>query len=73
MKKTKLFGSKLISGVNVPKIPNVIILEEQDSIKNITIDKGDLFDADTVKKAILSIPTSGQPAIITEQEIDELF
>ena len=54
MKKTKLIGSRIIDNVDVPKIPNIIILNDDENLNEVVVEEGDLFDADSVRKAILS-------------------
>lgn len=73
MKKTKLIGSRIVDNVSIPKIPNVIILNDGENLNEVVVEEGDLFDANSVKKAILSSGGGTQPQRITNTQIDELF
>ena len=52
MKKTKLFGTRIIENIQVPRTPNIIMFDSCDSINNMKFDKGDLLDAGSIKKII---------------------
>lgn len=49
MKQSKLFGTRLIENVKVPKIPSVIILNQYEGLSNIDFEEGDLLDANSIK------------------------
>lgn len=49
MKKIKLLGSKLISDIKYPRIPNVCILNEFDNVVNVNFEEGDILDANSVR------------------------
>ena len=55
MKKTKLFGTRIIENVQVPCTPKVIMFNSCDSISNTKFDEGDLLDANSIKKIIKKI------------------
>lgn len=73
MKKTKLFGSKIIEDVKVPRIPDVIILDEDEKIHDLNIEEGDLLDANSIRKIISNTPGGMDIGKITNQQIDDLF
>lgn len=73
MIKTKLIGSRIVDNVDVPKIPNVIILNDGENLNEVVVEEGDLFDANSIRKAILSSGGGSQPQRITNMQIDELF
>lgn len=52
MKKTKLFGTRIIENIQVPRTPNIIMFDNYDSISNMKFDQGDLLDANSIKKII---------------------
>ena len=52
MKKTKLFGTRIIENIQVPRTPNIIMFDNYDSINNKKFDQGDLLDANSIKKII---------------------
>ena len=52
MKKTKLFGTRIIENIQVPRTPKVIMFDNYDSISNMKFDEGDLLDANSIKKII---------------------
>lgn len=52
MKKSKLFGSKLIENIKYPRIPNVIILSPYESLYDKQFEDGDLLDANSIKKYV---------------------
>lgn len=49
MKQSKLFGTRLIENVKVPKIPSVITLNQYEGLSNIDFEEGDLLDANSIK------------------------
>lgn len=53
MKKSKLFGSRLVENVYVPKTPKVIMFSDSDSIIRQTFDEGDLLDANSIRNILL--------------------
>ena len=53
MNKSKLFGTKLIENVKVPKIPSIIILNKYEGLSNIDFEEGDLLDANSIKMYII--------------------
>ena len=65
MKKTKLFGTRIIENIQVPRTPNIIMFDSYDSINNMKFDKGDLLDAGSIKKIINKIDN----ALITNNDI----
>ena len=64
MKKTKLFGTRIIENIQVPRTPNIIMFDSCDSINNMKFDKGDLLDAGSIKKIINKIDN----ALITNND-----
>ena len=52
MKKSKLFGTRIIENIQVPRTPNIIMFDNYDSINNKKFDYGDLLDANSIKKII---------------------
>ena len=50
MKKSKLFGSRLIENVKVPKTPRVLMTEGTESIQSLDFDEGDILDANSIKR-----------------------
>lgn len=52
MKKTKLFGTRIIENIQVPRTPKIIMFDNYDSISNMKFDEGDLLDANSIKKII---------------------
>ena len=63
MNKSKLFGTKLIENVKVPKIPSVIILNKYEGLSNIDFEEGDLLDANSIKMYIKYL--SGLDNVVT--------
>lgn len=63
MNKSKLFGTKLIENVKVPKIPSVIILNKYEGLSNINFEEGDLLDANSIKMYIKYL--SGLDNVVT--------
>ena len=55
MKKTKLFGTRIIENIQVPRTPKVVMFDNCDSISNTKFDEGDLLDANSIKKIIKKI------------------
>lgn len=75
MKKTKLFGSRLIDKVKIPRTPNVIMLGKNDDINEAIIEEGDLLDANSIKMAISAIPNAPidfDVQEITDEDIDKI-
>lgn len=52
MKKSKLFGSRLVENVFLPRTPKVIMLSEIDTIDR-HFEEGDILDANSVKRMLL--------------------
>ena len=67
MNKSKLFGTKLIENVKVPKIPSVIILSKYEGLSNIDFEEGDLLDANSIKMYIKYL--SGLDNVVTFNNI----
>ena len=67
MNKSKLFGTKLIENVKVPKIPSVIILNKYEGLSNIDFEEGDLLDANSIKMYIKYL--SGLDNVVTFNNI----
>ena len=67
MNKSKLFGTKLIENVKVPKIPSVIILNKYEGRSNIDFEEGDLLDANSIKMYIKYL--SGLDNVVTFNNI----
>lgn len=38
MKKTKLFGTRIIENIQVPRTPNIIMFDNYDSVNNMKFD-----------------------------------
>lgn len=53
MKKSKLFGSRLVENVFNPKTPRVIMFSDSDSITRQVFEEGDLLDANSIRKILL--------------------
>ena len=53
MKKSKLFGSRLVENVFSPKTPKVIMFSDSDSITRQVFEEGDLLDANSIRKILL--------------------
>jgi hypothetical protein len=53
MKKSKLFGSRLVENVLIPKTPKVIMFSDSDSITRQVFEEGDLLDANSIRKILL--------------------
>ena len=77
MKKTKLFGTRIIENIQVPRTPNIIMFDSCDSINNMKFDKGDLLDAGSIKKIInkidILLPNSHPRIVLSESELDTLI
>ena len=63
MKQSKLFGTRLIENVKVPKIPSVITLNQYEGLSNIDFEEGDLLDANSIKLYIKRM--SGLDNVVT--------
>ena len=63
MKQSKLFGTRLIENVKVPKIPSVITLNQYEGLSNIDFEEGDLLDANSIKLYIRRM--SGLDNVVT--------
>ena len=50
MKKSKLFGSRLIENVKVPKTPRILMTEGTENIQSLDFDEGDILDANSIKR-----------------------
>nr|DAJ24341.1 MAG TPA: hypothetical protein [Caudoviricetes sp.] len=53
MKKSKLFGSRLVENVFSPKTPRVIMFSDSDSITRQVFEEGDILDANSIRKILL--------------------
>ena len=53
MKKSKLFGSRLVENVFNPKTPRVIMFSDSDSITRQVFEEGDILDANSIRKILL--------------------
>ena len=69
MKKSKLFGSRLVENVFLPKTPKVIMLADNDSI-NQHFEEGDILDANSIRKLILKL---NQGQVNDDSEMLEIF
>lgn len=49
MKQSKLFGTKLIENIKVPRIPSIIMLNKYEGLSNIHFEEGDILDANSIK------------------------
>ena len=63
MNKSKLFGTKLIENIKVPKIPSVIMLNKYEGLSDIRFEEGDILDANSIKMYIKYL--SGLDNVIT--------
>ncbi len=63
MKQSKLFGTRLIENMKVPKIPSVITLNQYEGLSNIDFEEGDLLDANSIKLYIRRM--SGLDNVVT--------
>lgn len=63
MKHSKLFGTKLIENVKVPKIPSIVMLNKYEGMSDIDFEEGDLLDANSIKMYIRKL--SGLEGTIT--------
>lgn len=72
MKKTKLFGTRIIENIQVPRTPNIIMFNSCDSISNTKFDEGDLLDANSIKKIIkkINVETIIDNSITSEKIVD---
>lgn len=53
MKKSKLFGSRLVENVFSPKTPRVIMFSDSDSITRQVFEDGDILDANSIRKILM--------------------
>jgi len=53
MKKSKLFGSRLVENVFNPKTPRIIMFSDSDSITRQVFEEGDILDANSIRKILL--------------------
>ena len=53
MKKSKLFGSRLVENVFSPNTPRVIMFSDSDSITRQVFEEGDILDANSIRKILL--------------------
>ena len=72
MKKAKLFGTRIIENIQVPRTPNIIMFNSCDSISNTKFDEGDLLDANSIKKIIkkINVETIIDNSITSEKIVD---
>lgn len=68
MKKTKLFGTRIIDNIDIPRTPKVIMLQRGEYIHAHDFEDGDILDANSIKHALERIQTE-QPDI----DIDEIL
>lgn len=59
MKKSKLFGTRIINNIQVPRTPNVIMFDSSDSLNTHYLEEGDIFDAPTIKKILQRLKIEG--------------
>ena len=52
MKKTKLFGTRIIENVPVPRTPDIVMLEDYDGLSKIKFKEGDLLDARSIRRVL---------------------
>ena len=74
MKKAKLFGTRIIENIQVPRTPNIIMFDNYDSVDNKKFDQGDLLDANSIKKIIKNGGSGGSYNIdynITSEKIKD--
>lgn len=67
MKRSKLFGTKLIENIKVPKIPSIIQLNKYEGLSNINFEEGDLLDANSIKMYVKYL--SGLDNVVTFNNI----
>lgn len=67
MKKSKLFGAKLLEDIDYPKIPSVVMLDKYESLPSVKFEKGDLLDANSIKMYVKYL--SGLENVITFDDI----
>lgn len=72
MKKTKLFGSRLIDKVKIPRTPNIIMLGKNDDINEAIIEEGDLLDANSIKMTISAKSGNINIDRISDKQIDDI-
>lgn len=70
MKKSKLFGSRLVENIFLPRTPKVIMLANNDDVRSQHFEEGDILDANSIKKTILNLGSSLQPITPTPQVYD---
>lgn len=70
MKKSKLFGSRLVENIFLPRTPKVIMLANNDDVRSWHFEEGDILDANSIKKTILNLGSSLQPTTPTPQVYD---
>lgn len=70
MKKSKLFGSRLVENIFLPRTPKVIMLANNDDVRSQHFEEGDILDANSIKKTILNLGSSLQPTTPTPQVYD---
>lgn len=63
MKQSKLFGTKLIENIKVPRIPSIIMLNKYEGLSDIHFEEGDILDANSIKMYIKYL--SGLDNVIT--------
>lgn len=68
MKKTKLFGTRIIDNIDIPRTPKVIMLQRGEYINNHQFEDGDMFDANSIKRIVERLQAQ-QPDI----NIDEIL
>lgn len=67
MKQSKLFGTKLIENIKVPRIPSIIMLNKYEGLSDIHFEEGDLLDANSIKMYIKYL--SGLDNVVTFNNI----
>lgn len=55
MNLSKLYGSRLLDNIKVPKIPSVILLDGNENLSAIKFQEGDLLDANSIKLFVKKI------------------
>ena len=59
MKKTKLFGTRIIENVPVPRTPDIVMLEDYEGLSKIKFKEGDLLDARSIRRVLQNSSGAG--------------
>lgn len=55
MKRSRLLNTKLVENINVPKLPDVIMLDTHEDISKIFFEEGDLLDAKSIADRLATV------------------